>query len=219
MAGFFREWRFDRALGQIYGFDPLDPARLPAEYWRLVDNSRGQLERIEEHRPELSRPAIKLLSWEDGRIVEALDYNPDGSLRLIHQYIYGADGHMVDRLEFDGEENSRGHVVSVWDQNGLEVAEIAYDPNQRLQSKSTYQYDELGRVCLARYYDAHEKLNGWRQLFYDGNDRVIEKHWYGPDGKLRSRYCQEFTPDGQVSQARLYNGQNELLSERSFAPA
>lgn len=216
MAGYFREWRFDRSVGQIIGLDPLDPARLPAEYWRFVDNPQGQLVRIEEHRAELSQPAIKLLTWEEGRIVEALDYNPDGGLRLIHQYIYNAQGYMVDRLELDGEERSRGHVVSVWDENGLEVAEMAYDPNQRLQSKHTYEYDEQGRLCRARYYDNSERLTGWRQLAYDGDDRVVEKRWYGPDGKLRSRYCQEFDGDGQVSQARLYNAENELLSERTF---
>lgn len=118
MAGYFREWRFDRSVGQIIGLDPLDPARLPAEYWRFVDNSQGHLERIEEHRPELSQPAIKLLTWEEGRIVEALDYNPDGGLRLIHQYIYNAEGYMVDRLELDGEERSR----DTWFRSGTRTA-------------------------------------------------------------------------------------------------
>ncbi len=45
-------------------------------------------------------------------------------------------------------------------------------------------------------------------------DRVISKAWFGPDGQLRSRYCQDYAQDGQLCRARLYNGQGELLSEQ-----
>lgn len=214
MAEYFREWRFDRAIGQIVGMDSLDPHQLPRDYWRFVKNAQGQLDRLEEHRADLPRPAIKLLSYEGDRIAEALDYNPDGGLRLIHQYCYDANGRMVDRLEFDCDEVSRGHVVSEWSEAGLETAESAYDADQRLRSKHTYQYDERGRLTRARYFDSRQQLSGWRELAYDELDRVISKAWYGPDGQLRSRYCQEYGGDGQLCQARLYNGQGELLSER-----
>ena len=214
MSNYYREWRFDRAVGKIVGIDPLDPAHLPGEYWRFIDNAQGQLDRLEEHRADLPRPAIKLLSYEENRIAEALDYNPDGSLRLIHQYLYDANGRLVDRLEFDCGEISRGHVVSIWNEAGLESAEIAYDLNQRMHSKHTYQYDDRGRLIRAHYYDAQDQLSGWRELGYDQWDWVISKAWFGPDGQLRSRYCQDYAQDGQLCRARLYNGQGELLSEQ-----
>lgn len=212
----YRNWLFDRGSGVIVGIQALDQGALPAEHWRLIKDPRGRVVRIEEHRADLDTPAVKQLHYESEQsrqVVEARDYNPDGSLRLVHRYLYDPTGRVIDRLEFDGQMQSRGHVVSVWDEHGREVEEVVYDNFGRLQGRHQYGYDARGCLVLEKIFSPNGTLEGIRTLAYDQSERVIEKCWHDSQGQLKSRYCHEYSPDDQICRTRLFNKEGTLVSE------
>lgn len=215
---FFRGWRFNRAIGLIEGLYELDPMRVPREHCRLVEDDEGRLVRLEEYRGDGDLPAIKVFGYspEDPRILEALDYNPDGSLRLIHRYIYDLDGPMVDRVELDGSGTPRGHVVSSWE-NGLETSETAYDPAENVVAKHCYEYDGAGNIIRETVYRGDGSLQGKRELDYDERGNVVEKRWYSPDGSLQTRYVHTFDEQDLLATSVLYGGDGAERGRMQFA--
>jgi len=216
----FRAWRFDRTRGGIEGLHPLDDENLPYEHCRLVSDEQGRLIRLEEYKPGSPLPAVKLLGYESPeaeRILEALDYNPDGTLRLIHRYVYDETGRMVDRIELDGEEGPRGHVTSTWDEQGNEVEECAYRPDGRVHARHAYGHDEQGRLTLERIYDGDGQLQGTRELDYDDRDNVTEKRWHGPDGALQTRFVHVYDDASRIVRSELYGADGALRGSQAFA--
>lgn len=215
---FFREWAFDRSKGEIRGLGALDARHLPARHCRLVvDADRsGLLMRLEEHRPGQELPAIKVLGYgpEPSRqIAEALDYNPDGSLRTIHKYLYDEQGRLIDRHEFDGQGQPRGRVESHWDEQGREAAEVVFTAQGECREIHRYAYDAQGRRSEEREFDGQDTLRGVRQLRYDEAGRVSEKLWLAPEGQLQSRFVHEYEGDILVA-VRLYDAQGVLLGRQ-----
>lgn len=217
---YYRDWRFDRSCGEIRGLGEFDANQLPGDHWRLVEDSQARIIRVEEHRADQECPAMKLLRYESAesrRIVEALDQNPDGTLRLIHRYCYDEKGRMIDRLELDGQKRSRGHVESVWDEQGREVEEVVYDRIGRLQGRHRYAYDPQGRMVLEQIFAANGTLSGTRRMVYDERGRLTEKLWH--DGhRLRSRFVHAYSDTDEIVRSRLYNGKGVLLTESAGPP-
>lgn len=217
---FFREWRFDRRRGAIEGLHPVDPERMPFQHCRLVTDASGRLVRLEEHRQEYALPAIKLLGYadeENPRIAEALDYNPEGSLRLIHRYFYDESGRMIRRDELNGEEQPRGHVASTWDEAGNEVEECAYLPNGQVHSRHCYEYDDAGNLVREKIFDGKGAHEGTREMDYDDRGNVVEKRWFTPDGTLQSRFVHSFDADSRVIRSELHGGDGECRAAQDFA--
>lgn len=203
---FFQDWKFDRSAGKIVGLTPLDPDRLPEGYWCLVLDEWGRASELEEHRPDLAEPAVKVFHYDGegaGPIRKALDFNPDGSLRLIHQYFYDQRGRMVDRRELDGKKQPRGHVESLWDDHDREVQEVVYDRRGCLQARHYYAYDDQKRLIEEKIFAGDGSLRGTRKLLYNSLGQLCEKQWYNSQGQLRSRFLHHYDESGQLVQSQL----------------
>lgn len=213
----FRAWRFNRATGRIEGLHEIDPECVPYKHCRLIESPEGQLLRIEEYRGDGELPAIKVFGYEegDGRIKEALDYNPDGSLRLIHRYVYDGDGPMCDRIELDGEGAPRGHVVSTWE-GSVEVAETAYSPQETIVTRHEYGYDAAGNVTVERIYNGDGALQGTREIDYDERANVLEKRWHNAEGVLQTRYTHTYDDDDLLLTTVLYGGDEQERGRMAF---
>ncbi|MBI3926458.1 MAG: hypothetical protein HY319_13035 [Armatimonadetes bacterium] len=215
---YFRGWRFNRQSGGIEGLWPLDPEQLPFEHCRLVYDEQGRLACIEEHGRDRPLPAVKVLGYasqDSSRIVEALDYNPDGSLRLIHRYVYDEEGRMCDRVELDGEGKPRGHVASVW-ADGAEAEERVYSHREELTWVHQYEYDGQGRVIRERILAGGETLDGVREMDYDPAGNVIEKRWLDPAGELQSRFMHSYDDRGLILTSTLMGSDGEVRGRKTF---
>ncbi len=216
---YFRAWRFDRARGCIVGVRPLDPDRLPRDHVRFVEDEQGRLLRLEEHHPDLELPAVKVLGYateDGGAIVEALDYRPDGTLRLIHRYEYDALGRMSRRVELDGEGGGRGCVTSAWDGAGHEIEEAAYADDGSLRARHRYENDEQGRIVREQVFDAADHLQGTREIDYDAAGNVAEKRWFSAAGRLESRFVHTYDDGGNLTASSLYDGDGALRNQSVF---
>lgn len=216
----YRAWRFNRRIGNVEGLHPLDAERLPYEHCRLIHDERGRLQRLEEYRPEFGAPAIKLFGYdspESDHIAEALDYNPDRSLRTIHRYEYDAQGRMADRVELDGHERPRGHVTSIWDENGHEVEECVYRADGAVRARHCYECDARGFLTVERIYDGEGNLQGRREIDYDDQENVLEKRWHTPDGILQSRYVHVYDGQSRAVRTQLFDGDGTLKGTLEFA--
>ena len=216
----YRAWRFVRQNGSLEGLFPLDPEALPWEHCRLVhDDENGLLIRLEEYRPGLPTPEVKVFGYnspEDPVIREAVDYNPDGSIRLIHRYDYDEAGRMMDREELDGQGNTRGHVESSWDED-KEIEERVYTAEETLRSTHRYGYDEAGNVISEEILGPDGSPQGRREMAYDARGNVTGKSWFGPDGVLRTRYVHTYDDQDRIVRSQLYGPEGELRGEQAFA--
>lgn len=215
---YYRAWRFNRETGLIEGIHELAADLRPHVHCCLLSDN-GRLVRLEEYRDRSGRPFFKILGYgfgRDPRIMEALDYNPDGTLRMGHKYIYDGDGPMVDRIEFSGEGTPRGHVTSRWE-NGHEVEETAWDADNQMRNRHVYGYDAAGNLTREQIYEPDGSLQGTRELDYDAAGNVIEKRWYAPDGTLQSRFVHQFSADNDLLATTLYDGEGVKLG--ALAPS
>jgi hypothetical protein len=213
----FRSWRFNRWTGRIEGIHELSPQCCPHVHCRLVED-QGRLLRLEEYRADRTEPFIKVFGYSgdgDDRILEALDYDPDGSLRLVHQYVYHDGGPMIDRIELAADGSPRGHVTSRWD-DGIEVEETAYDTREVIRNRHCYQYDEVGNLVRESVLDRDGRLEGIREMEYDVRGNLVEKRWYSADGTLQSRFVHAFRADDLVALTTLYDGNGAVLGQRRF---
>lgn len=216
----FRAWRFNRSTGNVEGTHPLDRERLPLEHCRLIYNEAGRLLRLEDYRAEYVAPAVKLFGYnspESDHIAEALDYNPDGTLRTIHRYEYDSVGRMIDRVELDGNERLRGHVTSSWDENRHEIEECVYRADGAVRSRHCYQHDERGFLTVEHIYDGEGNLEGWREIGYDDRENVLEKRWYTPDGALQSQFMHAYDGQSRVVRSQLFDGDGTLKGTMEFS--
>lgn len=220
MEGYFRAWRFDRRTGTIEGLWPLDPLRLPVEHCRFVPDEGGRLGRLEQYKVGEAAPAVKVFGYDPeapGRIAEAVDFDPDGSPRLIHRYHYAPDqGWMTSREEFDGEGNHRGWVESVWDPEGREVEERVFTAGGEVRNVHRYSHDARGRVVREEIFGPNQVPEGHRELAYDDRDNVLEKRWHDATGQLRTRYVHEYDEADRVVATHLYGGDGQLRQSARF---
>lgn len=95
-----------------------------------------------------TRPTKKNFEYDaDGRLIEAVEYDPDG-LRICRRvYTYSADGKRVEEVSYRGDDKAESDkFTSVFDDDGRQVSLEVGGGKDKPLVKTYLSYDDKGRI-------------------------------------------------------------------------
>lgn len=126
------------------------------------------------------RTLEQLITYDsEGRTLEEIIYNEDGSLGTRRVYMYDQAQHVGWTL-FDQTGSVVVRYVYILDQDGRRVEELSYGGDGKLQERITQTCDARGRVVEQASYTPDGALSLKEVRTYDAQGRMVENGYYIP---------------------------------------
>ena len=117
-----------------------------------------------------------------GKIIEASEYNSDGTLDYRQIYKYDKNGNNIRTLTEDGGDYLEGETIAKYNSAGKMIESEERNPKGRLKEQINIKYNPKGEMVEERYkmFGNEEKLlRCYVNIFnYDPNGNLIEKKEY-----------------------------------------
>jgi hypothetical protein len=175
---------------------------------------------------------------QEGRLIERIVYNADGSVKENARYRYYPEENRMVREDADGrvldssrtEHSADGRVKSTYfyDSQGLEIwRDVShYDADGRvvktqvfvkgeLNEDIVYSYDAAGNKTSSSFFRDSERNTLIRSGIFttDPENRVLMYILYHTDGRIKDRSAYYYTEDKQIEYSVRVNADETVLEE------
>lgn len=175
---------------------------------------------------------------EAGHPIEAITYNPDGTVEHTYQYKYNSEGKLVDEILIESDDEVAEHRSMEYNQEGQLVKEyihyldgtadsllFTYDEQGRLISRRSIDSDdETGNYLVNVYegvhlvseseYDIAGEIITQRKIIYDEAGNITEEIFRTPEANYSILYS--YDEKGVASVRRRYNEAKHLMERNTF---
>jgi YD repeat-containing protein len=175
---------------------------------------------------------------ESGHPVEAITYNPDGTVEHKYQYKYNSEGKLVDEILIESDDEVAEHRSMEYNDKGQLVKEYihyldgtadsllyTYDEEGRLLSRRSIDSDgETGNYLVNVYeganvvseseYDIAGEIITQRKIIYDEAGNITEEVFRTPEANYSILYS--YDEKGVASVRRRYNEEKHLMERNTF---
>lgn len=173
-----------------------------------------------------------------GNPIEAITYNPDGSVEHVYKYQYNSEGKVEHELLFEGNGELTQHRSMEYNADGQIAKEyihyldgsadeliFTYDPSGRLISRRSIDSDgETGNYLVNVYdgehlvseteYDIAGEIITQRRIIYSEEGNINEEVFITPEENYHIVY--NYDDAGTASVRRRYNADKHLLERNTF---
>jgi len=173
-----------------------------------------------------------------GQPVEAITYNPDGSVEHLFKYQYNSEGKVEHELLFEGN----GELTQHRSMEYLPDGQIAKESIHYLDGSADeliYTYDQSGRLISRRSIDSEGETGNYLVNVYEGEQLLSETEYdiageiitqrrivYSEEGKINEEVfvtpeenyhiVYNYDDDGTASVRRRYNADKRLTERNTF---
>ncbi|MDO9255296.1 MAG: hypothetical protein Q7U54_07280 [Bacteroidales bacterium] len=175
---------------------------------------------------------------EAGHPVEAITYNPDGTVEHRYQYKYNSEGKLEDEILIESDDEVAEHRSMEYNEKGQLVKEYihyldgtadsllyTYDEEGRLISRRSVDSDgETGNYLVNVYegshvvseseYDIAGEIITQRKIIYDEAGNITEEVFRTPEANYSILYS--YDEKGVASVRRRYNEEKHLMERNTF---
>jgi YD repeat-containing protein len=175
---------------------------------------------------------------EAGHPVEAITYNPDGTVEHRYQYKYNSEGKLIDEILIESDDEMAEHRSMEYNEKGQLVKEYihyldgtadsllyTYDEEGRLISRRSVDSDgETGNYLVNVYegthviseseYDIAGEIITQRKIIYDEAGNITEEVFRTPEANYSILYS--YDEKGVASVRRRYNEEKHLMERNTF---
>ena len=175
---------------------------------------------------------------EAGHPIEAITYQPDGTVEHKYKYKYNSEGKLIDEilLEIDDEitehrsmeYNDDGQLIKEFIHYLDETADVlifTYDGEGRLISRKSIDSDgvtgnyivnvfEGDQLASESEYDIAGEIITQRKIIYDENGKITEEIFKTPEENYNILYS--YDEKGVASVRRRYNEDKHLMERNTF---
>ncbi len=173
-----------------------------------------------------------------GHAMEAITYNPDGTIDHSYKYKYDTDGRVTDELLLEGDDEITEHRSMVYNTDGQLVTELVhyldgsadklhftYDEQGRLLSRKSIDSEgETGNYVVNVYngdhlvseteYDIAGEIITQRKIIYDKESNITEEVFLTPEENYHVNYS--YDDKGVASVRRRYNEEKQLMERNTY---
>ena len=154
-----------------------------------------------------------------GKIIEASEYNSDGTLDYRQIYKYDKNGNNIRTLTEDGGDYLEGETIAKYNSAGKMIESEERNPKGRLKEQINIKYNPKGEMVEERYkmFGNEEKLlRCYVNIFnYDPNGNLIEKKEYIIEkDSAKKLEISEDTLDTKT--IYKYDSNDKLIEENKF---
>jgi hypothetical protein len=154
---------------------------------------------------------------QNGRIIETIIYNVDGSVKSIGKNTYDNKGNKIEESGYTASNVLLFKTTYVYDKNGAVLTKSIFNSQNTLLDKSRYSYDDKGNILEEKQYNGDGTLRCILVRSYDNSGNLRETSEFRPDGALvLSTRCQydnrgclkeksEITPNETILSRKIYS--------------
>jgi YD repeat-containing protein len=113
---------------------------------------------------------------EAGHPVEAITYNPDGTIEHTYKYQYNSDGKLEHELLFEGDGELTQHRSMEYNADGQIIKESTHYLDGTAD-ELLYTYDKEGRLVSRRSIDSEGETGNYLVNVYEGENLVSETEY------------------------------------------
>lgn len=175
---------------------------------------------------------------ETGHPIEAITYQPDGTVEHKYQYKYNSEGKVVDEILIESDDEVTEHRSMEYNEQGQLAKEYihyldgtadqliyTYDKEGHLLSRRSVDSDgETGNYLVNVYegdhlvseseYDITGTIITQRKIIYDEAGNIIEEVFKTPEENYNILYS--YDEKGVASVRRRYNEDKHLMERNTF---
>lgn len=175
---------------------------------------------------------------DTGHAVEAITYNPDGTIDHKFKYQYNSEGRVTDELLLEGDDEITEHRSMVYNADGQLVKELVhyldgtadelhftYDQQGRLLSRRSIDSEgETGNYVVNVYngdhlvseteYEIAGEIITQRKIIYDEESNITEEVFRTPEENYHIHY--NYDEKGVASVRRRYNEKKHLMERNTY---
>jgi YD repeat-containing protein len=175
---------------------------------------------------------------ETGHPIEAITYQPDGTVEHKYQYKYNSEGKVVDEILIESDDEVTEHRSMEYNEQGQLAKEYihyldgtadqliyTYDKEGHLLSRRSIDSDgETGNYLVNVYegdhlvseseYDITGTIITQRKIIYDEAGNIIEEVFKTPEENYNILYS--YDEKGVASVRRRYNEDKHLMERNTF---
>jgi len=133
-----------------------------------------------------------------GHPIEAITYNPDGTVEHKYNYKYNADGKVIDELLIEADDEVTEHRSMQYNEKGQLVKELIHYLDGTAD-ELIYTYDMDGRVISRRSIDSDGEIGNYLVNVFDGEHLVSETE-YDIAGEIITQQKIIFNEEGQITE-------------------
>ncbi len=135
---------------------------------------------------------------EAGHPLEAITYNPDGSVEHKYKYQYNSEGKIIDELLLESDDEITEHRSMVYNEKGQIVKELVHYLDGTAD-ELLFTYDEDGRLLSRRSIDSEGETGNYLVIVYDG-DFLVSESEYEIAGEIITQRKIIHNEEGQVTE-------------------
>lgn len=174
-----------------------------------------------------------------GLAIEAITYNPDGSVESVFKYQYNDAGLLEHELLFENDGEITQHRSLEYNAAGQVIKESVHYLDGTADDL-LYTYDEKGRLVSRRSIDSDGETGNYLVNVYDGDHLVSESEYdisgeiitqrrivYNDEGKMTEEIfvtpeenyhiVYNYDENGIASVRRRYNDEKHLMERNTFS--
>jgi YD repeat-containing protein len=134
-----------------------------------------------------------------GNIIQDISYDPDGSLKSKHSYVYDEQGNRIEQINFRPNGTKVQKIIHRYDEQGNEFEINYYDSTGSRFSTITKGYDGKGNQTEERSYfisNSHKSINYHYGYKFDERGNRKERITYKGDGSVSYKCSLEYDEQG-----------------------
>jgi hypothetical protein len=193
----------------------LNPEKVEREYIRK--NKIKVIDKIQFNYTQdstIGKP-LKLSSarYDDkGLLVETINYNEEGTIENLFNYVYDSTNVRVQSKRFDSQNRLQKIFIYEYDKYGFKTKVIRTNLSGESEKYYQYIYDSNGNLIGEKWFDINGDEEYSIKYLTGNNNKKSEAFCYLNSGRLESQYTFRYDSKGNLVEELRYNEDGEKIA-------